>query len=164
MTKTKTVKWDLFGKHVIDMNGKESYFKSISMNELFYNKYLIGYLSAVIGWIVAFIVPLAPFLIFTTILVLCDLFTGTRAALARGEKIHSRGLRRTVEKISVYFVAILLTEGMIDVFNIPINITYAVAFVIALSEFKSNIENVESISGISLWKTISEKITPHKPK
>ena len=134
------------------------------MNTLLNNTFWTGYLSAVFGWITSFILPVAPFLSFTSALVLCDLYTGTRAARKRAEKIHSKGLKRTVEKLIVYFIAILLSEGMIRTFELPFNITYVVAFAIALTEFKSNIENIEEISGVNIWTVIRDRIAPPKHK
>jgi hypothetical protein len=70
------------------------------------------FVTALLMWTMALIVPVAPFLIFTTCLVLCDLYTGTRAAIHRKEVLHSKGFRRSIEKIVLYFLAILLSAGM----------------------------------------------------
>lgn len=87
-----------------------------------------------------------------------DFATGVRAAKARKEKIRSRGFFRTVEKIVLYFLAILLSEGMKEVFNLPIPITYMVSGIIALTEFQSNLENISDITGTQLWPSIKDKI------
>jgi hypothetical protein len=68
------------------------------------------------GWLLSKIIPISPFLIFTVILVFCDLVTGIIAAKNRKEKITSFKIRRTVVKIVLYFIAILLAEGMRDIF------------------------------------------------
>ncbi len=128
------------------------------MNEILNSDYWVGYLSAALGWFFAFLVPVDQFLVFTTVLVMCDLYTGVRAAKKRKESIHSRGLRRTVEKIVVFYIAILLSEGMIQTFEIAFNLTYFVAFAIAITEFKSNIENIEVISGVNVVKFVKERL------
>lgn len=118
----------------------------------------------------SFVSPLMPFLIITFALVACDTYSGIRAARARGEAIVSNGLRRTIEKMVLYFIAILLAEGMVQVFKIPqipftdFSITYVVAFAIAIIEFKSNIENVESVTGAKIWTYISEQVKSILPK
>jgi uncharacterized membrane protein len=115
-----------------------------------------------LSWLVQFISPLAPFLIFTTFLVLTDLYTGVKAARKRNEVIHSKGLRRSVTKISLYFAAILLARGMEIVFLSPkgfdFDLTYIVAGLIALTEFKSNLENISTVTGVPFWEKITEKI------
>lgn len=131
---------------------------------------------AVLGWgtfialTTSFISPLMPFLILTIALVFCDTYSGVKAARKRGEIIVSNGLRRTIEKMVLYFMAILLAEGMRGVFQIPnlpmteVTITYIVAASIALIEFKSNIENIESVTGAKIWTYISDTIQKLLPR
>lgn len=136
----------------------DSFFKSNFPMNLHFTEYWFGYLAGIGGAISSFVVPTSPFLIFTIVLVFCDLYTGTRAARKRNEVIHSRGLRRTIDKIVLYFIAILLTEGMKKVFNLDFgkfDITYLTAFAIALTEFKSNIENIQVVTGVNIWEKIS---------
>lgn len=118
-----------------------------------------GYASMGAAWIIAFAMPVVSFLTFTIALVFCDLISGTMAARKRKEKIHSRGLRRTVEKIALYFMAILLAQGMKEVFMPAAPLAYIVAFPIALTEFKSNIENVEVVTGVNVWNRIKNQFT-----
>lgn len=118
----------------------------------------------------SFIAPLLPFLVFVIALVTCDAYSGIKAAKKRGEKIQSRGMRRSIEKITLYFIAILLSEGMVQVFSIPkipftdFTITYIVAFAIALIEFQSNIENIEAVTGAKIWTYIAERVKSMMPK
>lgn len=89
-----------------------------------------------------------------------DFVTGILAAIKRKERVSSRGMRNTVVKIILYFIAILLSEGMVVVFKIPGHmLTYSVAFVIAVTEFRSNIENIESATGTSIWSAIKNFVT-----
>ena len=125
------------------------------MNNL--SEYWAGYIAAFIGWLFSLLFPISHFLLFVTFLVLFDLITGTRAAIKRGEKLASRKLTRTVEKLVLYYIAILAARGMGLVFfntedlNVT-PITYAVAFAIAITEFQSNVENVETVTGVNIWK------------
>lgn len=134
------------------------------MNNLIDPGFWEGYLIAAIGWLAAFMLPVAPFLIFTICLVIGDLYTGTKAAKKRGEVLHSRGLMRTTEKIIVYFIAILLASGMREVFMPSVKLEYVVAFTIALSELKSNLENIEVITGVNIWARLIEIIRKPTPK
>lgn len=117
-------------------------------------KSLVGSIG---GWMLSKIMPIAPFLAFTIVLVFCDLITGLMAAKKRKETIHSKGLRRTVQKIVLYFIAIILSQGIKEVFMQSMPITYMVAFIIAIAEFKSNIENIEAVTDIKIWSFIQDK-------
>lgn len=114
------------------------------------------------AWLMSFIVPIAHFLVFTIVLVVTDLVTGVQAARKRGEELRSRRLSRSIQKISLYFVAILLANGMDQVFFAPkgisFDVTWIVAGLIALTEFKSNLENVTTLTGVNFWTHLSAKL------
>lgn len=113
--------------------------------------------STVGGWLVSFIMPVSQFLLFTIVLTLCDVFTGIRAAQSRREKITSYGLRRWFDKIILYMIAILLAEGMVFIFKLPLNLSYVVTFAIAITEFKSNVENIEQVTNTGIWSYVKSK-------
>lgn len=116
-----------------------------------------AFVVLLVSWVGAFIAPVQGFLIFTLCLVICDTYTGIRAAKKRGEKIRSRGLRRTTEKFVMYMIAIMLAEGATKVFNIPVQyfpITYIVSAWIAYHELKSNYENISEVTGVDLWEKV----------
>ena len=107
------------------------------------------------GWIFSFFVPIKGFLIFTIFVVFADMGTGILAAKKEGQKINSRGLYRTIEKIIVYFCAILIFEGARNTFSLPFNITYMAAFLIATVELYSISENIKRITGVNLGVLIT---------
>lgn len=110
------------------------------------------------NYLYPFLMPIKSFLILTIALVACDTITGIMAADKRGEKISSKGIRRTVQKIVAYFIAILLAEGMRIVFMREVQVPYFIALIIAIAEFKSNIENIEHVSGHSIWDMLKSKM------
>lgn len=112
----------------------------------------------VVNYVYPFMMPIKSFLYLTLALVACDTITGIMAAERRGEKISSKGIRRTIQKIVAYFIAILLSEGMRVVFMRDVQVPYFIALIIAIAEFKSNIENVEHISGHSIWAMLKSKM------
>ncbi len=129
------------------------------MTKFLISIYTYGFPSLVGSWLLSFLMPVASFLFFTVVLVVCDLGTGVMAAKKRKEVVHSKGIRRTVDKMIVYFIAILLSQGLMKVFEIPIlNLTYTVSLIIAIAEFKSVIENVETIADLKIWSFIKEKL------
>lgn len=115
------------------------------------------------NFLIAAITPIRWYLLSVGILVLVDLLTGVRAAQKREEKIQSRKMSRSLNKIVFYFIAILLTEMMQRVFFTPIlpeniSVTAMTAGFVAMVEFKSNMENISDITGLDIWKKISESI------
>ena len=106
------------------------------------------------GWIFSFFIPIKGFLIFTVFVVFADMATGIMASRKEGQKISSKGLYRTTEKIVVYFVSILIFEGAKNTFLIPVPITYMVAMMIAATELFSIAENVKRITGVELGTLI----------
>lgn len=105
-----------------------------------------------------FTIPTHKFLLLTFALVMCDSVTGIFAAIRNKQKIQSAGMRRTFSKIIVYFIAILLSEGMSQTFFPAVPLAFTVSLAITATEFKSNIENVESYAGINIWSFIKDKI------
>lgn len=107
------------------------------------------------GYIFSFFIPIKGFLIFTVFVVFADMETGIRAAKKEGQKISSRGLYRTSEKIAVYFVGIMIFEAAKNTFSLPVPITYMVAFIIATTELFSISENIKRITGVNLSTLIT---------
>ena len=111
------------------------------------------------GWIFSFFIPIKGFLIFTVFVVFADMATGILAAKKEQQKINSKGLYRTIEKIVVYFCAILIFEGARNTFSLPFNITYMTAFLIAAVELTSISENIKRITGVNLTTLITRFFT-----
>jgi uncharacterized membrane protein len=128
--------------------------KSIIL-KLFYQGYQFIAFSLCCGFIASFFIPIKGFLLFTVAVVFADTITGIKAARKEGQKISSKGLYRTTEKIVVYFVAILIFEGAKNTFTIPFPITYMVAMMISATELFSVAENIKRITGVELGTLIS---------
>ena len=121
-----------------------------------------GYLAAMMGWVLSFILPIKDFLILTSALVVIDLATGVMAAKRRGDEIRSRSLMRTTIKLLLYYSAILATEGVQMVFAENIPLTYITAFTISVTELKSILENVDAGTGSKLAQMIIDKLSKKK--
>jgi phage-related holin len=122
------------------------------------------YIPTLIAYLTFFFSPIALILFTTGVLVFTDLITGVYAAKSKGEIIHSKKMARSIGKIIFYFIAIILSRLMEVTFFPVIPIANITAGYIALIEFKSNIENVGTITGIDLWKAIIDKINVIKNK
>jgi uncharacterized membrane protein len=123
--------------------------------KLIHQSYEFIAFSLCCGFIASFIIPIKGFLLFTVAVVFADTITGIKAARKEGQKISSKGLYRTTEKIVVYFVAILIFEGAKNTFTIPFPITYMVAMMISGTELFSVAENIKRITGVELGTLIS---------
>jgi uncharacterized membrane protein len=106
------------------------------------------------GWIFSFFLPIKHFLIFTIFVVFADTVTGIIAAKKRGEKITSKGLYRTSQKVVVYFCGIMIFHGASVTFSLPSQIVYSVSFLIAFTELSSVSENIKSITGVNIGTII----------
>jgi uncharacterized membrane protein len=128
------------------------------MKSVIYNILKLGYdgiaYSICCGVIFSFFLPIKHFLIFTIFVVFADTVTGIMAAKKRGEKITSKGLYRTSQKVVVYYCGIMIFHGASITFGLPSQIVYAVSFLIAFTELYSISENIKSITGVNLATTI----------
>jgi phage-related holin len=140
-----------------------SFVKTWSPMEFWKSEFWVGYVYAFFAWVASFLTPLAPFLILVICLVFADLYTGLKAARFRKESISSRGLGRTVEKFTLYFIAILASEGLTVVLLPNVQFAYIAAFTISITEFKSIIENVEEVTGVKIWTIIKQNFSGKFP-
>lgn len=103
--------------------------------------------------------PVKHMILSALALTVADLLLGVYAAYKRKESITSAGLRRSVSKIFIYEVAICLAyiaEHFLMGDKIPIS--SIVAGFVGITEFKSCLENLDSISGDQLLKKLIDKI------
>ena len=111
-----------------------------------------------IPYIVFFFAPITSAIVGLAVLIFADVITGCRAAQLRGEEIRSNRMARTVSKIIFYSIAIILSRVMEVVFIDFIPVAQITAGYIAIVEFKSNIENIGSITGVDIWKHLMTKM------
>jgi uncharacterized membrane protein len=128
------------------------------MKAVIYNIFKLGYdgiaFSLCCGILYSFFFPIKGFLLFVVFVVFSDTVTGILAAKKRGEKITSKGLYRTSQKVVVYFVGIMIFHGASVTFGLPFQIVYSVSFLISFTELYSISENIKSITGVNLATTI----------
>lgn len=126
--------------------------------EFFSIKFWGGLGLTVLAWLFTFISPVTPFIICVGLFVFADLYTGLKAAKKRNEEIRSKGLRRTIGKITQYSLAIILSHVLTVVFLPSVPIAVVTSFYIALVEFKSNIENISYLTGLDIWRALVERL------
>jgi phage-related holin len=117
------------------------------------------YITGLLLSTLAIFAPIKALLLVTGILIFSDLISGILSARKKGQKISSAGMRRTVTKVAVYNAAIMLgflTETyMLDGF---LPLSKIAAGLISVVEFKSILENLDTINGNPIFKTLIEKL------
>ena len=101
----------------------------------------------------------------TLVFITLDLVLGVMAARKRGEKITSLGFRRTIVKLSIYEVAIMLgflCETYMTGDLVPIS--KIIAGFIGITEMKSLMENLNEVSGTDLLKDIISRLASPRSK
>ena len=111
-----------------------------------------------IPYIVFFFAPITAAIIGLGVLIFADVFTGCKAAKVRGEEIRSNRMARTISKIIFYSVAIILSRVMEVAFMPWLPVAQLTAGYIAVVEFKSNMENIATITGVNIWKHLMRKM------
>lgn len=108
-----------------------------------------------------FFAPIWILILWMTIFVMFDLVSGLMAAKKRGELLESRKLRRTITKLTWYFIAVLLAHGL-DVCVIPLDDLHLAGFMAAIIggvEIYSMLENAYCITGNRVFRLLTQFTT-----
>ena len=103
----------------------------------------------------AVFLPIKELMLTIGFLVGADLVVGVWKAIKTGQRIRSRRMSDTVTKLLLYQLAIM-SGFLIETFIISelIPVTKLIATVVAIIEFKSIIESIETVTGKDLWSKI----------
>jgi len=93
---------------------------------------------------------LKPLIIGLSFMLLVDFLTGIRKAKHLGEKINSKGFRRTISKMNDYCLAIVSSQVFTWMFDLDFTLSYYVALFICGIELKSVYENVSQTTGVNI--------------
>jgi hypothetical protein len=107
--------------------------------------------------------PIQAVILTVFALVVGDLITGIAAARARGEPIVSSKMKRTVAKLFLYELALLLafaTEKYLISDMLPVS--KLVSSIIGITELKSVLENLDTINGESIFTSLVKKLASPK--
>ena len=116
------------------------------------HKSILTTILTAIGW---FLLPIAWYLVFTVVLVVADLYTGWRASNMR---FISRGVRKTIDKLIAYFIAILIAHAfdLLYLADGGLIVSFAVSSVIASTEMLSVYENIQRQTGTGLLSAVKK--------
>ena len=93
---------------------------------------------------------LKPLIICLSFLLLVDFLTGVRKAKSLGEKIQSKGFRRTINKMNDYCLAIISSQVFTWMLSLEFTLSYYVALFVCGIELKSIFENVSQTTGVDI--------------
>lgn len=115
--------------------------------------------------ILAVFAPIKPILLAVLALVLADFVTGVLASRTKKQPITSSGFKRSVGKLLMYELAIalaFLVHKYLTGDLLPAD--RLIASMVGLVELKSVLENLDIISGQSLFNAILARITQAEQK
>lgn len=116
-------------------------------------------------WLVAFLAPIHTFMIAVGVLITFDLISGIWRAIKKGERVTSKGFRRTITKMVAYQAAVITAFLLESVFiGDLIPVVRIVSGFIAITECKSIYENLSIISGLDFWTLIKEQLNSQSDK
>lgn len=103
--------------------------------------------------------PIKMVIITVGVLIIADLITGVWAAKRRGESVNSSIMRRTISKMCIYQLTVIC-GFMLEIYILDkiIPVAKIVAGVIGMVEFKSILENANSIVNGDIFKLILKKL------
>ena len=119
------------------------------------------FIWGVIGFFGGFFVAAATLVGTMVVFVIADLITGVIAAKKRGEILRSRKLKRTVDKMTWYALAIVMCH-MLDAGVLPFVDLHLAAFAAAIIcgvELYSILENAYSITGNRVFWLLTQFTT-----
>ncbi len=120
---------------------------------------MLEFLKSLAVSVVAIMMPVHSVIVAAMVLCLADMALGVWASRKRSEPITSKGLGRTLIKILVYESAVIL-GFIVETYLIGglIPVTKLIGALIGLTEFKSVLENLDSIYGDNIFKAVIGKL------
>lgn len=103
------------------------------------------------------LLPIQKMLIAVIVLTFIDMVVGIWASVKEGYKVTSRSLRRTLSKICVYQLSIIVAF-LIETYMLDYPLTKAVTGLIGVIEGKSFFENLYRITKVDFLKIIIDKL------
>ena len=113
-------------------------------------------------YVVAFFTPIALWIVAIGFFVFADFVTGLLKARRNGYKIESKKMFRSVPKFVAYGIAVIIANLLMLLFEVDFPAVKLITGFIAFIEIKSIDENIEAITGHSLFGDIIDRLDPKK--
>lgn len=118
----------------------------------------VGIVAVFTELFVPFITPISWYIGFMIAAIMADTVTGIIAAIKMRQTITSKGIWRTIQKIVIAGIAIMLSYGFELLFLPDFPLTKGVSAIISFAELKSNFENYHKITGVDIGTQLFESI------
>lgn len=115
------------------------------------------YLFALLYWVVVYFQPTLEFMLLVGFFVVMDTITGMAAAIKTDTPITSKKFRAIFPKFIVYGAAVLVAHVIQRQFFPDFPAMKIIAGFVAYSELMSIDENIQKISGVSMFKFFIKK-------
>ncbi len=127
--------------------------------------WILNHIEQLFIAMLAIIMPIKPLIIAIGFLIFFDFITGVKKAHKNGEKISSKKMANTINKIIFYNVAIFTGIAINSILGTDlVNAVTIIASGIASVEGYSIIENISAITNSNLRDTIGKIFDRHKDK
>lgn len=113
-------------------------------------------------YVVSFFAPITLWIVAIGFFVFADFVTGLLKAKRNGYKIESKKMFRSIPKFVAYGIAVIIAQILMVIFEIDFPAVKLVTGFIAFIEIKSIDENIEAITGHSLFGDIIDRLNPKK--
>ena len=132
------------------------------------NNYIREKTIVILGGVMAFMIPLIPFMALCGFMILVDMITGVKAAKKKGLEITSRRRKDTVTKGIVYMSALIISHSCVLLFKIPVPMLEITGGYIVYTELTSIDENYFTLTGKKLFyhlkKVLNTNSNPEEKK
>ncbi|NJO28556.1 MAG: phage holin family protein [Richelia sp. SL_2_1] len=115
-------------------------------------------ISLLLSFLLQHLLPVSHMVSGIIFLVAIDWITGRKASAVEGKPLLSSRLRDSVKKLLDYLLLAITSLVVQEVWLPGFGLVYIVTMYCALTEFKSILENIKRISGVSLWRLILMRI------
>ena len=116
------------------------------------------YTFTLLYWVVVYFQPTLEFMLLVGFFVVMDTVTGMAAAFKLGEELTSKKFRAVFPKFIIYGCAVLVAHVLQRQFFPDFPAMKIVAGFVAYSELMSIDENIQKITGVSVFKFFIKKL------
>ena len=123
-------------------------------------KFIACLLSGMVGWFSSYFAPIWSIILVTCFFILIDTVLGTKVSLSNGNKLESRKLRKTINKLGNAILIITCCHLMdVEVLtSVNAHLVEAFSGIVCGVELWSMIESLQSLDPTGPWKVFSKFI------
>jgi len=124
--------------------------------------FITNFAGLLCTYLVSFFTPIGWWIIAIGLFVIADFITGLLKAKKNGFEIESKKMFRSIPKFIAYGIAVIVAHTLALMFEFDFPVVKLMTGFIAFIEVKSIDENIEALTGHSLFKDIIQRIDPKR--